>query len=94
MDIYRIKEHLIILGDVSGDCANCKEIGLDPWKAKECPHCKAQFEYIASRRSANHPGERFQIARRILEKRSDLTVIDYDDYQKTIGAQSARDFFK
>ncbi|MBI4388392.1 MAG: hypothetical protein HY582_05060 [Candidatus Omnitrophica bacterium] len=93
-DIQDITRHLLILGDLSGDCANCRELGIDTWKALECPKCHTKFKFIASRRSADHPGERFQLARRMSEGRRDLMVVDYDDYHRTIGGQKARDFFK
>lgn len=93
-NIEEVACHLLILGDLSGDCANCRELGINPWKATECPQCHTKFKFIASRRVATHPGERFQLARRISEGRPDLQVIDYEDFQKAIGNQKARDFFK
>lgn len=88
-----VKTHLLILGDSYGDCASCRQLGMDPWKATECAGCHTKFNFIASRRSITHPGERFSIAKRILEKRPDLQFIDFDDYQKAVGNQTARDFF-
>ena len=93
-DIQEVGQHLLILGDVVGDCANCRELGIDPWKATECPRCRTPFQFIASRRLATHPGERFQLARRILEQRPSLQMIDYEDYQKTLGSQKAKEFFR
>lgn len=93
-DMQEIGKHLLIIGDAVGDCASCRELGIDPWKTKECPQCHTVFKFIASRRVTSHPGERFSIAKRIMEGRSDLEVVDFDDYQKAIGNQKARDFFK
>lgn len=91
--IDEVKHHLLILGDSFADCGACKELGLDPWQVSSCPHCGIRFQFIASRRSAAHPGERFGIAKRILSKRPDLQFIDYDDFQKAAGSQAAKDFF-
>ena len=92
-DLKEVEEHLLILGDTTANCARCKELGIDPWKAKECPACHTVFKYLMSRRLVSHPGERFQLAKRVRENRPDLQLLDYDDYQKTLGAQKARDFF-
>ena len=91
--IDEVKNYLLIVGDSLGDCASCRELGLDPWKVSTCPQCKAKFLFIASRRSVSHPSERFLIAKRFVEKRPDLRFIDYDDFQKAIGNQIAKDFF-
>ena len=88
-----IKKHLLIIGDSVGDCSNCRELGIDIKQTAECPKCRTPFKYVASRRAATHPGERFQLPRRILELRPHLIVIDYEDYQKVTGSQKARDFF-
>lgn len=93
-DVDEVSRHLMIMGDLAADCANCKELGLDPWKSKACPKCHTPFRFFASRRTANHPGERFHLARRVMESRPDLQMIDYDDYQKAIGHQKVKDFFK
>ena len=92
-DIDEITKHLVFMGDLVGDCANCREIGIDIKKMLTCPQCHAEFKFVASRRASNHPGERFQLAKRIQELKPTLTVIDYDDYQKITGSQKARDFF-
>ncbi|MBI3317153.1 MAG: hypothetical protein HYZ85_04025 [Candidatus Omnitrophica bacterium] len=92
-DLDEVKEHLVIAGDLSGDCAKCRELGIDYLKAASCPQCGTPFKYIASRRLDSHPGERFQFARRIQEKRPDLIMIDHTDYTSAVGHKKARDFF-
>lgn len=94
IDPEELGRHLLVMGDSTGNCENCKELGLDPWKHKECPKCHTTFHFITSRRFQTHPGERFHFVRRVLENRSDLQIIDYEDYFKSVGAQKARDFFK
>ena len=92
-DIDDVQKHLLIMGDLSGDCGSCKELGLNTFSVKTCPHCGSEFKYITSRRMDQHPGERFQLARRAKEKRPDLVFIDYTDYSKVLGQKKARDFF-
>ena len=92
-DIEEVKNHLLIMGDLSGDCAACRELGIDSYTAKTCPKCGTTFKYLTSRRLEAHAGERFQLVRRMQEKRADLIFIDYTDFSKTLGQKKARDFF-
>ena len=92
-DIEEVRKHLLIMGDLSADCASCRHLGIDGYTAKSCPECGTPFRYVTSRRTEANPGERFQFARRIHEKRPDLLNIDYTDYMKVLGQKKARDFF-
>ncbi len=92
-DIEDVRQHLLIMGDLSGDCAACRALGIDSYTAQACPECGASFKYVTSRRLESHPGERFQTVRRMLTKRPELIFIDYTDYSKTMGQKKARDFF-
>jgi hypothetical protein len=93
MDLEELKKHLLVVGDSMGDCASCREIGLDYKTVKSCPSCKIDFKYVTSRRFESNPGERFQIVKRLIQTRSDLTWVDYDDYKKLTGRQRAQEFF-
>ena len=92
-DIQEVEKHLLIMGDLSGDCASCRELGIDSYSAKVCPKCGTPFKYLTSRRLEVHVGERFHLVRRMQEKRPDLIFIDFTDYTKTLGQKKARDFF-
>lgn len=92
-DFEDVQKHLLIMGDLSGDCAACRALGIDSYTAKTCPECGTPFRYITSRRLESHPGERFQLVRRLLAKRPDMIFIDYTDYTKTLGQKKAREFF-
>lgn len=92
-DLDLVSKHLLVVGDLAGDCYHCRELGLDPYLAKVCPNCKTEFKYVASRRMDQFPGERFAIAKRLREKRFDLILLDYQDFTKTLGHKKARDFF-
>lgn len=92
-DIDDVTKHLLIMGDLTGDCASCRALGIDFYKAGTCPECGTPFKYLTSRRLEANPGERFHLVRRMNEKRPDLLFIDYTDYQKIMGQKKARDFF-
>ncbi len=92
-DMDEVKKSLVIVGDLTGNCASCNALGINAYEAKACPECGNVFRYVASRRLETHPGERFQLAKRFAEKRPDLILIDYADYQKAFGDKAARDFF-
>ncbi len=92
-DIEDVKKHLLIVGDLSSDCASCRQLGIDAATAKTCPNCGTEFKYITSRRIESHPGERYQIVKRWREKRPELPFIDHGDFSRTLGHKKARDFF-
>ena len=92
-NIEDVTKGLIIAGDLTGNCASCNALGIDPYSAATCPECGVTFRYIASRRLETHPSERFRLARRLAEKRPDLTLIDLSDYKSATGNKSARYFF-
>ena len=87
-DIQELGKHLLIVGDITADCRNCRELGVDYAHAKNCPKCGTDFHFIAVRNSSGGA------VKRIKERRPDLTFIDYEDYKHATGKQSARDFFK
>lgn len=88
-----VEKHLLIMGDLKGDCASCRALGIDSYHAKQCPECGTPFKYVTSRRLEANPGERFQWAKRVRDQRPDLIPIDYTDYSKTLGKKKAREFF-
>lgn len=92
-NIEEVRQHLLIMGDLTGDCAACRALGIDGYTVKACPQCSTPFRYITGRRLETHPQERFHFARRMREKRPDLILIDYLDYTRVIGQKKARDFF-
>lgn len=93
-DIEQIVKHLLIVGDVTADCAACRELGIDYSAAKSCPACGTVFRFIASRLTGKLDQNRGANVKRIKERRPDLTFIDYEDYRNITGKQQARDFFK
>ena len=93
-DIDSISKQLLVIGDMTGDCSACRELGIDYPSAKVCPKCGVQFRFITSRNTGALDRNRAGTVKRIKDKRPDLTFIDYEDYKEVTGKQSARDFFK
>lgn len=84
LDIDEISRHLLVVGEVTADCYNCKEIGLDYVSLKSCPKCNSPFKYIASR---SHE------IKKIKNRRQDLIFIDFDDFKKAAGFIKAKSLF-
>lgn len=84
LDVTDVSSHLLIVGESTGDCSNCRTLGIDYAEAKTCPSCKTLFKYIASRTKE---------AARLKTKRPDLICIDFDDYRKITGSMKARNLF-
>jgi len=93
-DVAGITPHLLIVGDIAADCANCRELGIDWINQKTCPKCGTEFRFIASRKTTKLDRNRNINIKRIKEQRPELTFIDYEDYKEMTGKQNARDFFK
>jgi len=93
-DVPGITKHLLIVGDITADCASCRELGIEYAQVKNCPRCGTDFRFIASRRTGKLDRNRGVNVKLIKQRRPDLTFIDYDDYKEITGKQNAREFFK
>ena len=93
-DVQEITKSLLIVGDMTADCAACRELGIEYANAKVCPKCGVTFRFIASRNTGKLDAGRGGTVKRIKDRRPDLTFIDYEDYKDITGKQQAREFFK
>ena len=93
-DLEGITKHLLIVGDLTADCADCRELGIAYSEARQCPKCGTEFRFITSRSAGKLDRNRGATVKRIKDRRQELTFIDYDDYKEITGKQNARDFFK
>lgn len=84
IDIKDVSDHLLIVGDITGDCSKCRALGIDYTKLSTCPKCGTAFKYIASR--SKEVGK-------IIKRRPDLIFIDFEDYKKITGKMKARSLF-
>jgi hypothetical protein len=89
LSLDEVKEHLLVYGALSAQCANCQEADIKLNSAM-CPKCGNTFCYIAFRNAREHMPK----LQRISEERPEIKFIDYDDYKKQMDTQKARDFLK
>lgn len=85
-----VAKHLLIVGDLKGDCANCRELGIDYVNNRICPNCKTEFKYMATRRSNSSEAG---LIKRLKDKRPDLIFIDYNDFKNAFDRLKAKKFF-
>jgi hypothetical protein len=93
-DLQDIRDHILIVGELSSDCGKCREIGLDFKKLDKCPQCGTAFKYVTSRVASIGSGDRFAVFRKICSKRPELIFIDYDDYKKLTSRSKAEEFLR
>lgn len=91
LDPDTIRKHLILIEDLYGMCANCKQIGLNYLKDKSCPGCNTQFRYVATKLKKSH--EIAKILSRIKKENLQLTLIDRDDFDRASAKDALGDLF-
>jgi hypothetical protein len=92
LNFEEVTKHLLVVGDLSGDCFSCREFGIDYAREKYCPKCKTDFKYISLRKPANLINGA-QISR-LCQKRPDLTYVDYNDIKEIADRVKAKNIFK
>lgn len=88
-DLDEVCQHLLVAGDLVGDCFNCREIGLNYANIKTCPKCNNEFRYISSRKPANFTPKIIATLRR---KRPDLVYVEFEDIKHYKNREKAKDF--
>ena len=89
VDLDDIQGHLLVCGDLSGNCAKCGEVGIKI-ETQMCPSCQAEFKYITFRSLKDN----FPKIQKISESRPQVVILDYDDYKRLTGSARAQEFFK
>ena len=92
LDVEEIKKHLLLIDDLYGSCANCKQLGLNYTKDKICPGCKTNFKYIATNLKKQEDIKK--ILNRIETDKLDLILIEKEDYTLANAKDAAKDLFK
>lgn len=89
LDISEIQKHLLIYGDISGQCANCQtmEVKID---MTTCPQCHTDFQYVAFRNIRDHLPK----VSKLVKTRPQVTIVDCDDFKRIQGALKAESFLK
>ena len=91
VDIKEIKEHIVMVDDLSGYCTECKKIGIDLKEIKKCPSCGIEFKYVTSTESK---GGKSDIVKRIKKKIPHLVFVDYNDYERLTGRDKAQSLLR
>ncbi len=91
LDTRDVKKHLLLIEDLYGVCANCKQMGLNYTKDAVCNNCGTTFKYVATR--LKDPGAVHNILRRIQKDSLPLTMIDREDYEKSMAKNLLGDIF-
>ena len=92
LDVNEIKNKLLLIEDIYGMCANCKQLGINYVKEPKCPKCNTEFKYITS--SLKKDSEIAQIAARIKKENLPLILIDKNDYERASAKDLIHDLFK
>lgn len=92
LDYDEITKHLLIAGDLTGDCFSCREVGIDYSREKYCPQCKTDFRYITLRKFSDAV-KGAQIAK-LCKKRPDLTYVEYADIKEIADRLKVKKIFK
>ena len=88
-DLDEVCQHLLVAGDLLGDCFNCREIGLNYTNVKVCPKCNNEFRYITSRKPTSFAPK---IISMLHNRRPDLVYIELEDVKQHKNRDKARDF--
>jgi hypothetical protein len=92
VDFDEVAKHLIVVGDISGDCFSCKHFGIDYAREKYCPGCRTDFRFISARKPAD-ANSGASIAK-LCQKRPDLTYVEYCDMKEISDRNKAKSIFK
>lgn len=92
LDPIEIKKHLLLIDDLYGSCANCKQLGLNYLKDKECPGCKTTFKYVTTNLKGLDDAKK--ILNRIQDMNLKLILIEKEDYIHATAKDAMKDLFK
>lgn len=90
VDLKEITKHLIIIDDLYGMCANCKEVGLNFVKNTKCPKCGTNFLYLATKNYKEIP----KILKRIQLENLPYTILEKEDWEKATSKNTLNSLFQ
>ncbi|TGM08380.1 hypothetical protein EHQ76_03655 [Leptospira barantonii] len=92
LSVSEISSQLMLIDDLYGTCGNCKHLGLNYTKDKDCPECKTKFRYLAT--NSKSPAEIAKILNRLEKEGLDLILIDREDFNQSKAKDAVKDLFK
>ncbi len=90
VDLKEITKHLMIIDDIYGMCANCKEIGLNFVKNTKCPKCGTNFLYLTTKNYKEIP----KILKRIQLENLPYTLLEKEDWEKASSKNALNSLFQ
>ena len=84
LDLEEIKNHLLVVGELSGECFSCHKVGIKIGE-KKCPQCKKEFKYIGFRRKADA-----FLVRKFKKLYSEAEFIDFGDFKKAFSKKEVK----
>ena len=87
-----VTSRLLLVDDLYGSCANCKQLGLNYLKDTTCPGCGAEFQYLAV--NSRSTGEVVKILNRIRAENLPYRVVERQDLEKASAHDALGDLFK
>lgn len=91
LDFDDVSKHLLVAGDLTGDCFSCRAFGINYAREKYCPGCKTDFRYMCFRKISPATGAHIS---RLCQKRPDLVYVEYGDIKEIADRVKAKNFFK
>lgn len=92
LSVSEVSSQMMLIDDLYGTCGNCKHLGLNYTKDKDCPECKTKFRYLAT--NSKSPSEIAKILNRIEKEGLDLILIDREDFNQSKAKDAVKDLFK
>ncbi len=92
MDFDEVSKHLLVVGELTGDCFSCRQVGINYSLEKYCPQCKTDFKYISYRK--NSDAITTGLISKICNRRPDLVYVEYKDVKEISDRKKVKDFFK
>ena len=89
LNLDEIKKHLMVIGDVSAMCENCRKLDVKT-ESPICPECKTEFKFVAFR-SSKVPMAKVT---KLTAQRPSMKIIDFEDYTRVKGSSKLDDLFK
>lgn len=87
-----LKKHTLVIEETTGQCQNCKTVGISYLQNRNCPSCGTQFRYLATTvRNREIIGK---ILWRIKKENLSLKLLEKEDFDKAIAKDALQDLFR
>lgn len=84
LDLEAIKQGLLVVGELSAECFNCRRLGIEN-KSRACPDCGTAFSYVGFRRKIKP-----QDLNQFQQAFPGAKLIDFADFKSALNKKEAR----